>query len=140
MWGTTGIGYNVDKIKERMPDAPVDSWDMIFKPEVVSKFADCGVHVLDSRRRHAAGGAALSRPRSRTRKDPAELQQAGDLLKTIRPYIQKFHSSEYINALANGDICLAVGYSGDVLQARDRAAEAANNVDGRLFDPEGRAR
>ena len=137
MWGTTGIGYNADKIKERMPDAPVDSWDMIFKPEVVAKFADCGVHVLDSPDDMLA--AALHylglNPNS---KDPAELQKAGDLMKTIRPSIQKFHSSEYINALANGDICLAVGYSGDVLQARDRAAEAANNVDGRIFDPEGR--
>ena len=127
MWGTTGIGYNADKIKERMPDAPVDSWDMIFKPEVVSKFADCGVHVLDLPDDMLA--AALHylglNPDS---KDPAELQKAGDLMKTIRPSIQKFHSSEYINALANGDICLAVGYSGDVLQARDRAAEAANNV------------
>jgi putrescine transport system substrate-binding protein len=127
MWGTTGIGYNVDKIKERMPDAPVDSWDMVFKPEVVSKFADCGVQVLDSADDMIP--AALNylglNPDS---KDPAELAQAGELLKSIRPHIQKFHSSEYINALANGDICLAVGYSGDVLQARDRAAEAGNGV------------
>jgi putrescine transport system substrate-binding protein len=127
MWGTTGIGYNVDKIKERMPDAPVDSWDMIFKPEVVSKFADCGVQVLDSADDMIP--AALNylglNPDS---KDPAELAKAGELLKSVRPHIQKFHSSEYINALANGDICLAVGYSGDVLQARDRAAEAGNGV------------
>ena len=127
MWGTTAIGYNVDKIKERMPDAPLDSWDMIFKPEVVSKFADCGVHLLDSA--DDILPAALNylglKPDS---KDPAELQKAADLVKTVRPHIQKFHSSEYINALANGDICLAVGYSGDVLQARDRAAEAGNNV------------
>ena len=84
MWGTTGIGYNVDKINERMPDAPVDSWAMIFDPEVVSKFADCGVHVLDSADDMLP--AALNylglNPDS---KDPAELQQAGDLLKTVRP-------------------------------------------------------
>jgi putrescine transport system substrate-binding protein len=127
MWGTTAIGYNVDKIAERMPDAPVDSWAMIFDPEVVSKFADCGIHLLDSADDMIP--AALNylglNPDS---KDPAEIAQAGDLLKSIRPHIQKFHSSEYINALANGDICMAVGYSGDVLQARDRAAEAANNV------------
>jgi putrescine transport system substrate-binding protein len=127
MWGTTAIGYNVDKIKERMPDAPVDSWAMIFDPNVVSKFADCGIHLLDSADDMLP--AALNylglNPDS---KDPAELQKAGDLLKTIRPHIQKFHSSEYINALANGDICMAVGYSGDILQARDRAAEAGNNV------------
>ncbi len=86
MWGTTGIGYNVDEIKERMPDAPVDSWAMIFDPEVVSKFADCGVHVLDSPDDMLA--AALNylglNPDS---KDPAELQKAGELLKSIRPHI-----------------------------------------------------
>jgi len=127
MWGTTGIGYNVDKIKERMADAPLDSWAMIFDPAVISRFADCGVQVLDSADDMLP--AALNYlglpPDS---KDSADLQKAGDLLKSIRPHIQKFHSSEYINALANGDICLAVGYSGDVLQARDRAAEAANGV------------
>jgi putrescine transport system substrate-binding protein len=127
MWGTTGIGYNVDKIKERMPDAPVDSWAMLFDPEIVSKFADCGVHVLDSPDDMLP--AALNylglNPDS---KEVADLEKAGELMKSIRPHIQKFHSSEYINALANGDICMAVGYSGDVLQARDRAAEAGNNV------------
>ncbi len=127
MWGTTGIGYNVDKIKERMPDAPVDSWDMLFKPEVVSKFADCGVYVLDTA--DELFPAALSYlgldPDS---SNPEDFAKAGELLMSIRPYIRKFHSSEYINALANGDICLAVGWSGDVLQARDRAAEADNGV------------
>jgi putrescine transport system substrate-binding protein len=127
MWGTTGIGYNVAKIEERMPDAPVDSWAMLFDPAIVSRFADCGVHVLDSPDDMLP--AALNylglNPDS---KDQADLEKAGELMKTIRPHIQKFHSSEYINALANGDICLAVGYSGDILQARDRAAEAANNV------------
>lgn len=127
MWGTTGIGYNVDKINERMPDAPVDSWAMIFDPEIVAKFADCGVHLLDSPDDmipSALNYLGLD-PDS---KDSEDIRKAGELLKSIRPSIQKFHSSEYINALANGDICLAVGYSGDVLQARDRAAEAANDV------------
>jgi putrescine transport system substrate-binding protein len=127
MWGTTGIGYNVDKIKERMADAPLDSWAMIFDPNVVSKFKDCGIHLLDSA--DDIVPAALNylglNPDS---KDPGDLQKAGDLLKSIRPNIQKFHSSEYINALANGDICMAVGYSGDILQARNRATEAANGV------------
>jgi putrescine transport system substrate-binding protein len=127
MWGTTGIGYNVDKIKQRMPDAPLDSWAMIFDPAVISRFADCGVQLLDSPDDMIP--AALNylglNPDS---KKPDELQKAGDLLKSIRPHVQKFHSSEYINALANGDICLAVGYSGDVLQARDRADEAKNGV------------
>ncbi|WP_186387067.1 polyamine ABC transporter substrate-binding protein [Stappia sp. TSB10P1A] len=127
MWGTTGIGYNVEKIKERMPDAPVDSWDMVFKPEIISKFADCGVHLLDTA--EELFPAALNylglEPDS---SNPDDFAKAGELLMSIRPYIQKFHSSEYINALANGDICMAVGWSGDVLQARDRAAEAGKDV------------
>jgi putrescine transport system substrate-binding protein len=128
MWGTTAIGYNVDKIKERMPDAPLDSWDMIFNPDVVSKFADCGVQVLDSADDMLP--AALNylglNPDSKRVDD---LNKAGEALFKIRGSVQKFHSSEYINALANGDICLAVGYSGDVLQARKRAEEAKNGVE-----------
>ncbi|POF34592.1 polyamine ABC transporter substrate-binding protein [Roseibium marinum] len=128
MWGTTGIGYNVEKVKAALgEDAPVDSWDLFFKPENMEKLKDCGVHVLDAPTEMFP--AALKYlgldPDS---KDPADIEKAGDLLKTIRPYVQKFHSSEYINALANGDICLAIGWSGDVLQARDRAAEANNGV------------
>lgn len=127
MWGTTGIGYNVEKIKERMPDAPVDSWDMLFKPEVVSKFADCGIHVLDTA--DEMFPAALTYLGLDPDSDkPEDFAKATELLLKIRPYIQKFHSSEYINGLANGDICMAIGWSGDVLQARDRAAEADNGV------------
>ncbi|MCA1297649.1 polyamine ABC transporter substrate-binding protein [Stappia indica] len=127
MWGTTGIGYNVEKIKERMPDAPVDSWDMLFKPEVVSKFADCGIHVLDTA--DEMFPAALTYLGLDPDSDkPEDFAKATEVLLKIRPYIQKFHSSEYINGLANGDICMAIGWSGDVLQARDRAAEADNGV------------
>jgi putrescine transport system substrate-binding protein len=127
MWGTTAIGYNVDKIAERMPDAPLDSWAMIFDPEVISKFEDCGVHLLDSPDDMIPAALNYLGLDPDT-KSPEDIRKAGELLKSIRPYVQKFHSSEYINGLANGDICLAVGYSGDVLQARDRAAEADNNV------------
>jgi putrescine transport system substrate-binding protein len=127
MWGTTGIGYNEEKVKERMADAPVDSWRLVFDPDVISKFKDCGVHFLDAA--DDVLPAALNYlgldPNS---KDDADIQKAAALLEKVRPYILKFHSSEYINALANGDICIAVGYSGDILQARDRADEAKNNV------------
>ncbi len=127
MWGTTGIGYNVDKIKERMPDAPIGSWDLVFKPEVVSKFADCGIFVLDTPEEIIP--AALNYLGLNPDSDNADdIEKAGELLATIKPYITKFHSSEYINALANGDACIAVGWSGDILQARDRAAEANNGV------------
>lgn len=128
MWGTTGIGYNAAKIKAIMPDAPVDSWDMIFKPEIVSKFKDCGVQVLDASE-EMIPAALKYLGKNPDSKDPADMEEAGKLLASVKPYIQKFHSSEYINALANGDICLAVGYSGDILQARNRAEEAGNGIE-----------
>ena len=127
MWGTTAIGYNVDKIEERMADAPIHSWAMIFDPEVIANFADCGIHLLDSPD-DMIPAALHYLDLDPDSKNADDIRAAGALLKSIRPHVQKFHSSEYINGLANGDICLAVGYSGDVLQARDRAAEADNNV------------
>jgi putrescine transport system substrate-binding protein len=127
MWGTTGIGYNVAAVQERLGTDTIDSWDVIFNPELLSKFADCGVHLLDTP--DEIFRAALNwMGRDPDSTDIADYQAATDLLMTIRPHIQKFHSSEYINALANGEICLAVGYSGDILQARDRAAEANAGV------------
>ncbi|WP_417675679.1 polyamine ABC transporter substrate-binding protein [Roseibium sp.] len=128
MWGTTGIGYNVDKVKAALgDDAPVDSMAIVFDPKNMEKLKDCGVFMLDAPTEliPAALNYLGMDPDS---KDPADIEKAGELLKSVRPYIQKFHSSEYINALANGDICLAIGWSGDVLQARDRAAEADNGV------------
>jgi putrescine transport system substrate-binding protein len=124
MWGTIGIGYNVEAIKKRMPNAPVDSLAMIFDPAIVSRFVDCGVMVLDSPTDvfPAALKYLLLDPDS---KDTADLEKAANVIKAIRPFVRKFHSSEYINALAGGDICLAFGFSGDILQARNRAAAAA---------------
>jgi putrescine transport system substrate-binding protein len=125
MWGTTGVGYNEAKIKERMPDAPVGSLDIIFKPEIAAKFKDCGIYVLDSPEDiipPALNYLGLD-PNS---SNPDDLKKAEDLLLKIRPYIKKFHSSEYINALANGDICMALGWSGDILQAASRAKDAKN--------------
>lgn len=128
MWGTTGLGYNVAKVKERLgADSAVDSWSVLFDPDKVKKLADCGVHVLDAT--EELFPAALRwlglDPNSKKEED---LRKAADALAKIKPYIRKFHSSEYINALANGDICLALGYSGDILQARKRAQEAGNGV------------
>jgi putrescine transport system substrate-binding protein len=127
MWGTTGLGYNEEKVNERIPDAPTDSWALLFDPQYASKLADCGIHVLDAPEDVLQSALAyLGLPPDS--KDPADIEKAGELLQKVRPYIQKFHSSEYINALANGDICLALGYSGDIFQASDRAAEADNGV------------
>jgi len=123
MWGTIGVGYNVAAIKKRMADAPVDSLTMVFDPAIVSRFADCGVMMLDSATDVLP--AALKYlgldPDSKERED---LARAGDVVKAARPYYRKFHSSEYINALAGGDICLAFAFSGDVFQAEARAAKA----------------
>jgi putrescine transport system substrate-binding protein len=114
-------------VAERIPDAPVDSWALLFDPQYASKLADCGIDLLDSPDDVLPSALAyLGLPPDS--KDQANLDKAAELLQKVRPYIQKFHSSEYINGLANGDICLALGYSGDVFQARDRADEAGNGV------------
>jgi putrescine transport system substrate-binding protein len=128
MWGTTGIGYNADKIKERLgADYKIDTWATVFDPKVIAKIADCGVTMLD-----APGDIFPSAmrflgidPNSTKQED---MKKAADLVKSVRPHIRYFHSSQYINDLANGDICLAIGYSGDMFQAATRATEAKNNV------------
>ena len=129
MWGTTGIGYNVKKVREVLgPDAKVDSWDLVFKPESLARFKDCGVHMLDSS--EDIFSAALHHlglnPNS---KDEKDLQKAADAVMKVRPHVRKFHSSEYLNALASGEICLVVGFSGDIKQAQKRAAEAKGGVE-----------
>jgi putrescine transport system substrate-binding protein len=127
MWGTVGIGYNVKKVQEALGIEKVDSWDVFFNPDNLSKLADCGVYVLDSPTDIIPTTLKYLGldPESTA---PEDLAKAEEALLKIRPYIRKFHSSEYINALANGDICLAIGWSGDVFQARDRAAEADQGV------------
>jgi putrescine transport system substrate-binding protein len=129
MWGTTGIGYNVKMVQKILgADVKIDSWDIIFKPENLAKFKDCGIHMLDSA--DDIFPAALSYlgldPNSTK---PADLEKAADLVAKIRPYVRKFHSSEYLSALATGEICLVVGWSGDIMQARGRAEEAKNNIE-----------
>jgi len=129
MWGTTGIGYNVKAVQKILgADARIDSWDIVFKPENLAKFKDCGIHMLDSA--DDVFPAALSYlgldPNSTKQ---ADLEKAADLVLKIRPYVRKFHSSEYLSALATGEICLVVGWSGDIMQARSRAAEAKNDIE-----------
>ena len=135
MWGTTGIGYNEMMVRERLGDEyEIDSWSLVFDPEVAAKVADCGVAFLDAKTEMLP--AALNYlgldPNSH---DKAELEKAADLLKAVRPHVRYFHSSQYINDLANGDICVAVGWSGDVFQASDRASEAENGVEITYFIP-----
>ena len=127
MQGTIGVGYNIDAVAKRLGAAPVDSWSVVFDPAKLAKLQDCGVYFLDaSEDMYAVALNYLGKdPNS---KDPKDYVAATDLLLKVRPYVRKFHSSAYIDALANGDICVAIGYSGDVLQAKARAAEAKNGV------------
>jgi putrescine transport system substrate-binding protein len=122
MWGTTGIGYNVGKIKAAMPNAPIDSWRLVFDPAVVKSFQKCGVAVLDSATEMFSMVLAYlgKNPNSQ---DPADLTAAGEAMNKFRPFVRYIDTQRMISDLANGEICLAVGYSGDMLQSRDRAAE-----------------
>ena len=128
MWGTSGVGYNVKKIAERMKDAPVDSFAMFYDPKVISKFADCGVTILDAPS-EVIGTVLIYLGKDANSEKPEDLAAAEAVLKAVRPYIKNFHSSNYIEQLANGEICLALGWSGDVLQASIRAEEAKNGVE-----------
>lgn len=129
MWGTTGIGYNVKKAQAILgTDAKPDSWALIFQPEQLAKFKDCGIHMLDS------ADDILPAALHHLGLDPnsskqADLEKAADLVAKLRPSVRKFHSSEYLTALATGEICLVVGWSGDIVQAKQRAAEAKNGVE-----------
>ncbi len=128
MWGTTGIGVNVGRVQEILgPDAPIGSLSLIFDPANMEKLQECGVHFLDAPVEIIPAALKFigEDPDSH---DPDIIAKAEPILSAVAPFVQKFHSSEYINALANGDICVAFGWSGDILQARDRAAEADNGV------------
>ncbi len=129
MWGTTGLGVNVGKVTEILgEDAPVDSLDLVLNPANMEKLAECGVYFLDAPTEIIPATLAYLGEEPDTH-DPDVIAKAEAVLLSVRPHIRKFHNSEYLNALANGDICVAVGWSGDVLQARDRAAEAENGVE-----------
>jgi putrescine transport system substrate-binding protein len=127
LWGTTGIGYNEDKIKKIFGDARPDSWSYIFDPKNAAKLKDCGISLLD------APDEILKIVLAWIGRDPnsqkeEDLKAAEAKLTPIRPFVRKIHSSQYIDDLANGELCIAVGWSGDILQARDRADEAGQGV------------
>ncbi len=136
-WGTTGVGYNVGKIEQVLgndAESLVGSWDMVFKPENLAKLSSCGVAVLDS------AGEVLPLVLKYLKLDPNSLKtedydKAEALMLSLRPHITYFHSSRYISDLANGDICVAIGWSGDIFQAAARAEEAENGVEIGYFIP-----
>lgn len=128
MWGTTGLGIDVQAVRRRLgAEAGLDSWALVFDPNTAARLADCGITLLDDPTEvFSAVLAYLGRdPNSVAAED---LEAATGVLKAIHPYVRYFHSSQYQSDLANGDICVAHGYSGDVLQARERAEEAGNGV------------
>lgn len=124
-WGTNGLGINVDRILERLPDAPLDSWALLFDPEIVRHFQDCGVTLVDAADELAE--LALNYlgldPAS---SDPDELRRAMDVVAAIRPFVRYFHSSQYIDDFANGEVCLVLGWSGDLYQAIGSARPGLN--------------
>jgi len=127
MWGTSGVAYNEAKIKEAMPDAPIDSFAMFWDPKVISKFAKCGVSVLDAPS-EVVGTVLIYLGKDANSEKPEDLKAAEAVLMSVRPYIRLINSSKYIEDLANGEICLALGWSGDTLLARDRADEAGKGI------------
>jgi putrescine transport system substrate-binding protein len=128
MWGTTGFAYNVDMVSERMPDAPLGSAAMLFDPEVVSHFADCGVSLLDEPT-DVIPMVLLYLGLNPNSLDPADLARAEAQLKAVRPYVRYFSSARMINDLPNEEICIAMSWSGDYAQAMTRASEVGAEVD-----------
>jgi len=128
LWGTNGIGYNVAKVKEVLGVEKIDSWAVLFEPQNMKKLASCGVSFMDSADEmipSVLNYLGLD-PNSQSAADYAKAEAK---LMEVRPYVSYFHSSKYISDLANGNICVAFGYSGDVLQASDRAAEAGKGIE-----------
>ena len=129
MWGTVGIGYNVKMARAILGGTGViDSWNTIFAPGELTKFKGCGVHMLDSSD-DVLSAALHFLGRDPNSTDPGDLEKAAELVSKVRPAVRKFHSSEFLNALATGEICLVLGWSGDVKQAQKRAAEAHNGIE-----------
>jgi putrescine transport system substrate-binding protein len=128
MWGTNGFTYNVDMIKERLSDAPVDSLRMLFDPEVVSKFQDCGVSFLDSPE-DVYQLALAYMGKDPTSQNPDDIVAATEMLMKVRPYVRVFDAQQYLNSLPNSDICMAMTWSGDYAVAAGRAEEAGIKID-----------
>lgn len=127
VWTTIGVGYNIEKVKARMPDAPLDSLDMVFKPEVAARFQDCGITWIDAPAEIlplALGYLGLDPNSDR----PADLDRAQHLVRAVRPYIRYINSAKYMDDLANGETCVALGWSGDILLAKAKAEQSAREA------------
>ena len=129
LWGTSGVGYNEDQIAQAMPNAPVDSFAMFYDPNVVRNFQKCGVSILDAPDEMVGTVLIYLGKRSEQRDRSEDLKAAEKVLLSIRPYIRYINSSKYIDDLANGELCLALGWSGDVGQARRAPRKRARASD-----------
>lgn len=127
MWGTTGFAYNIDMIKERMPDAPLDSGDMIFRPDIVARFADCGISILDEPT-DVIPLAMLYLGHDPNSMDPVHIKEVEDLIKAVRPYIRYFSSARMISDMPNEELCIAMSWSGDYAQAMQRAIDVGADI------------
>ncbi|WP_370692914.1 polyamine ABC transporter substrate-binding protein [Methylobacterium sp.] len=135
MWGTTGIGVNLGLVRERLGAAqPLNTWSLVLNGGLLNKLKDCGVMLLDSPEDLIPSLLPAYGLKPDTKRWD-DITQVTDALFKVRGAVRKFHSSEYIGGLANGDLCLAVGYSGDVMQAKKRAEEAKNDVDIAYYVP-----
>jgi len=134
LWGTVGLGYNPDMVKKALGTDTIDSWGALLDPAIASKLAKCGIAILDAPT-DVYGSVAIYKGIDPNSEKPEDLKAVEDTLMKIRPYVRYFHSSQYINDLASGEICLALGWNGDVLQARDRGAAAAKPVTVRYVIP-----
>jgi putrescine transport system substrate-binding protein len=127
MWTTTGIGYNVDQVRTRLGANPSDSWALLFDPSNAAKLKDCGITIIDSPM-DVFGSVIIYLGRDPNRLDPLDVAAASEVLRKIRPYIHYIDPAQYITDLANGSVCLSLGWSGDIEQARSRAKEATTGV------------
>ncbi|SMQ28581.1 putrescine transport system substrate-binding protein [Pseudomonas helmanticensis] len=127
LWGTNGIGYNVDKVKAVLGIDKIDSWGVLFEPENIKKLQSCGVAFLDSADEMMPTVLNYMGLNANST-NPKDYEKATAKLLAVRPYVTYFHSSKYIGDLANGDICVAIGFSGDIFQAKHRAEEAKKGV------------
>ncbi len=134
MWGTSGIAYNVAKVRKALGEVPVDSWSLLFDPKYTAKLKDCGIYLLDSPE-DVLASVLRWQGEDPDSKDPKVLEKAAEALKKVRPHVRRFHSSETINAMAGGDICIAMMYSGDAGIARTRGAEAERKQEIRYVVP-----
>ena len=128
MWGTTGFAYNVAMLRERMPDAPLDSAALVFDPVNAARFADCGISLLDESTM-VIPMVMMFLGYDQNSIDPVQLAEAEAVLKSIRPYIRYFSSAKLINDLPNGEICIAMSWSGDYSSAQQRADEVGIDIE-----------